>query len=232
MDDPDERIGYALSHTEVVRAPQGKLATFGITNVRYYLITEPTYTELVGGTRETVIRDGRVIAERPKIVTPAYLARLEGFGENARRYIEKLVEENPHTPGLLYSYRNEPQQLNVVSEPPEAVIHRLNESLERGKDPLTAIVRGVDELWDVSLLKFIADLTEHSVHSNIAELQMRGLLEVDNTGVTAHARYMIEQLFRKARRDASAIPELKMELERWGLFSEYEDRFLNLFRGR
>ncbi len=40
----------------------------------------------------------------------------------------------------------------------------------------------------------------------------------------------IEQLFEEAQRDRSKAKELKEELDRWGLFHLYEDRFLDLFR--
>jgi len=230
--DIDERIEYTLAHTEVVRHPRRKLSTFGVTSVGYYLVTEPLYADPADGVKETVVRDGRVIAEKPKIVTPTYLARLEGFGENARQYIEKLMQENPYAPGLYYSYRNEAGTLNIVSDPMEVVIYRLNEEVERGKDPLVGIVKGVDELWDVSLLKFIADLTDQSVHGNIADFQRRGLFSIDDAGVATHARYVIEQLFERAAGDLSAISDLKLELDQWGLFPEYEDRFLSLFRRR
>ncbi len=39
----------------------------------------------------------------------------------------------------------------------------------------------------------------------------------------------IEMLFEQAQRDRSKIKELKEELDRWGLFKIYEDRFLDLF---
>lgn len=39
----------------------------------------------------------------------------------------------------------------------------------------------------------------------------------------------IEELFEKAQKDRSAIGFLKQELDKWGLFSLYEDRFLDLF---
>jgi hypothetical protein len=223
--DIDERIEHAIKHTEVIRSPKRTLATFGVTTIYYYLITK-----LIERAEETVIRDGRVIAERPKIVTPAYLTYLEGFGENARRYIEKLTREYPHASGLYYAYRNEPKEINIVSEPPEAVIYKLNEKIEQEKNPLTAIIKGIDELWDISLLKFIAELTEHSVRDNLIEFSRRGLLGVDEAGVTRDARYIIEQLFEQAGRDLSRVSELKLELDRWCLFPEYEDRFLNLFR--
>ncbi|MGQ9678313.1 MAG: PAC2 family protein [bacterium] len=39
----------------------------------------------------------------------------------------------------------------------------------------------------------------------------------------------IEQLFEEAQRDRNKIQVLKEELDRWGLFALYEDRFLDLF---
>jgi len=91
MDTDDERIEQAARHTEILRHPRQHLATFGITNIYYYLVTEPVYEELTKETGETVIREGRVIAERPKIVTPYYLTHLEGFSYDARQYFEMLL---------------------------------------------------------------------------------------------------------------------------------------------
>jgi len=226
----DERVEYAIKNTEIIRAPKQKLATFGITNIKYYLVTEPVYMDVVNSSKETVIRDGMVISERPKIVTPTYLTRLDGFGDNARGYIDKLVRERPNAAGLYYSYRNELSRVDIVSDSVDIVTTRLNRQLDEMDSPLTAIIKGVDELWDVSLLKFIAELTEQSVRSNVADLSGQGLLGVDDSGVAKHARYLIEQLFEQAKADRSRAGELRQELERWGLFSEYEDRFLDLFR--
>jgi len=43
-------------------------------------------------------------------------------------------------------------------------------------------------------------------------------------------RQRIEQLFTEARNDRSRAYELKQELDRQGLFDEFEDRFLDLFK--
>src|SRR5690606_40409277 len=58
--------------------------TFGISDIHYYLLTEPVYTDITGNTEETVVREGRVIAERPKIVTPYYLVNLFQRSEERR----------------------------------------------------------------------------------------------------------------------------------------------------
>ena len=48
--------------------------------------------------------------------------------------------------------------------------------------------------------------------------------------LTDSARRRIEDLFRIVKRDPSQAPLLKAELDRWGVYPQHEDRFLNLFR--
>jgi hypothetical protein len=47
---------------------------------------------------------------------------------------------------------------------------------------------------------------------------------------SAKDRDRIEMLFDKARKDRSRAYELKQELDRLGVFAEYEDEFLDLFK--
>lgn len=44
------------------------------------------------------------------------------------------------------------------------------------------------------------------------------------------ARKRIEQLFKDAKKDISHAMELKKEMDKWGVYHDYEDRFLDLFR--
>ena len=220
-----------MARTKVVRPPRQALATFGTTNVHYYLVTEAAYSALSGGPPDTVIREGRVIAERPRVVTPYYLLRLQGFGDNARRYLETVAErEGAHSPGLLYSYRNEHLQMNIVSEQQETVIANIEREIDRAEDPLSAVISGVDEMWDLSLMLFIYGMTAASTMSNAADLGRRRLLDVDAAGVPAEARATIERLFVQVRTGEADTSALQSELRRWSLWDEYEDRFLALFR--
>ena len=231
MDVDDERIAYAVKHTEIPRSPKQSLATFGNTSIYYYLVTEPVYTELVNNVAETVIREGRVIAEKPRIVTPYYLSRVEGFSTDAKKYFEVLLRtQGPSTPGLFYTYKNEPKELNIVSDNLLSVVNKLNTEIDKRGDPLTSIIKGQDELWDVSLIKFIYELTRSSVQSNLSQMEARGLLDTDASGIPTDARLGIEELFRKVSRGDGEPRELKAELDRWGLFDEYEDRFFTLFQ--
>jgi hypothetical protein len=233
VDVEEERVRYVIEHTEVVRPPRQKLSTFGVTNVHYYLITKPSYAELLGNVNETVVREGRVVAERPKIVTPSYLFNLfEGF-EHGGEFAQFLAHKyGPHEPGLMYRYKNEPKEVNIISSPLGAVVERLNGIIDTKEDPLAAVIKGVDEMWDVSLMKFIHDITSGSLRSNIMDFGRRGLLDVDRAGIPRDAREGIEELFEQVQRGDADPAQLKMELDRWGLFPEYEDRFLSLFRKR
>jgi len=231
--DIDKRIEYAVRQTQVLRAPRQNLYTFGTTNIYYYLVTEPAYSELIQDITETVIREGRVIAERPRIVTPYYLSHLEGFSAEARRYFEALAEEHgAGLHGLFYTYKNEPGGLNIVSDNLRSVVDKLNVDIDKRNDPLSAIIKGEDELWDVSLMKFIYEVTRSSVPHNLRQLGRRGLLDMDSSGNVVATRKRIDELFEQVTRGELAPAELKDELDRWGLFKEYEDRFYSLFGKR
>jgi hypothetical protein len=232
MDIDDERIREAVRHTEILRPPKQGLATFGTTNIHYYLVTEPAYSELVKGTDETVIREGKVIAERPRIVTPYYLSRLEGFSSEAKRYFDMLIKiRGPNAPGLFYTYKNEPKELTIVSDNLLSVVDKLNDDIDKQGDPLTSIIRGQDELWDVALMKFIYEMTRSSLSDNLLQLGTRGLLDIDSRGIPTDARVRIEEFFQRALKGEIEPRELKEELDRWGVFDEYEDRFFAIFRG-
>ncbi|GAH25538.1 unnamed protein product, partial [marine sediment metagenome] len=128
---------------------------------------------------------------------------------------------------------NEPRELNIVSDNWLSVVEKLNAEIDKRGDPLASIIKGEDELWDVSLMKFIYEITRSSLPDNLAQMGTRGLLDIDSSGVPADARLKIEELFDKVKKGESDPSELKAELDRWNLFDEYEDRFLTIFkRGR
>ena len=58
------------------------------------------------------------------------------------------------------------------------------------------------------------------------------LEEVDEEQVPQYVMEKIERLFEEIQQENSRgkAAQLKKELDRWNLYSLYEDRFLNLFR--
>jgi hypothetical protein len=223
-------IRAIAEQTVVVRAPREPLVTFGVTKVTYHLVSAPVLADADAPSAEAVIRTGLVTANRPQIITPNYLLNLfQGFshGEEFARYL--LATHGPNAPGLLYAYGQELQETDVVSDSPEIVARRLADRLDREGQVHAAVIRGDSHYWDVSLMKFIHDLTLGSLGQTIGDLGRRGLLGVEN-GVPQAARAQIEELFAAVAAGELGPVQLKRELDRWGLFDEYEDRFLGMFR--
>src|SRR5271167_2503131 len=70
---------YAVNHTEIVLRPRQHLETFGATVIDYLLISE-----LMDQAGQVRVREGRLQAYRPEIITPqSFMANsLEGFNES------------------------------------------------------------------------------------------------------------------------------------------------------
>jgi hypothetical protein len=224
----------ALEQTYVVRYPKQNLATFGTTQIQYYVVTSPVYADSVPGDKEGVIRKGRVIAERPAIVTPYYALNVEGFSEDAYDYLQFLADRlGANSPGILYQYRNESDNLEIVGGEPAEIAHKISDDLDGRSENLAVVMVGVDELWDVALLKFMYEFTASSATFHVDEMMGRGLLDPNPSvgGLPTAAVQRIESMFRDVERGRSP-EDLKHELDQWGAFEYYEDRFLNIFRGR
>ena len=171
----EDNFQYALENTEVILAPQGRIATFGHTSFRFYLISE-----LMDQVNEVRVRDGRIHAERPQILTAEHYSRLllEGFGEKAERYIEQLRERAKKVAVVRYGFqfRKTDVQEKTMRASLASVIEQTKAQVERSEEPLSAVIQGVDDAWEVCLLKFTIDLIERSSGGNTGDFRRRGLM--------------------------------------------------------
>ncbi len=171
----EDDFQYAAENTQVILAPEQQISTFGSTSFRFYLISE-----LMDQVNEVRVRDGRIHAERPQIVTPEHYARLllEGFGDKAQRYVDQLRDRMRDAAVLRYGFQFRKSDVteNCVSDSLEVVIARTKQKVDAAEEPLSAIIQGVDDAWEVCLLKFTIDLIEHSAGGNIGDFRRRGLL--------------------------------------------------------
>ncbi len=219
---PEEHdIWYAVSVTRVVLPPKQTLETFGATTVRYHLISE-----LVDEVDRVRIRTGKVYSERPQIITPNHFADqlLEGFGDKAQEYAGWLRSHNEMVKILQYGlqFRKEHASAETVSQPLKEVAEKVKASVEADNEPLSAVLVGADELWEVSLLKFLRDYIEQSAPNNLRDFQQRD--HEDNLEFERG----LEMEFRQAAGDPNRIQALGQKLQRHGLFEKYEDRFYAL----
>jgi hypothetical protein len=216
---------YAVNNTEVLLMPSATIETFGATEVHYHLITEP-----LDSVNQVRVREGRMQAHRPEIITPQTYAQmlLEGFGDEARRYADWLKEHEDDLYILQYGFviKNREANEHIVSERLEPVAERVKQSVSERNDPLSAVLVGVDQPWEVCLLKLMVDLARQSAPGNVLDVRHRrrqGQQEQENE---VHRR--IDRAVAAASRDRSRIPELARLLEACDKFKEYEDRFFAL----
>ena len=73
---------------------------------------------------------------------------------------------------------------------------------------------------------FGEDVVPEEPENKTYEKESSGSEELE---VPPEVRNKIEYMFELASKDISRAGELKKELDKWGLFQEYEDRFLDLF---
>jgi hypothetical protein len=166
---------YAVENTHVIVAPEQQIATFGSTSFNFYLISE-----LMDRVDQVRIRNGKIHAERPQILAPEHYWRLllEGFGEKAQRYVEQLREHARNVAVLRYGFQFRKTDLSeqTLRDSVDAVINRTRKNVESKNEPLSAVIHGVDDAWEVCLLKFTIDLVERSSGGNLGDFRKRGLI--------------------------------------------------------
>ena len=164
---------YAIENTHVIVAPERQIATFGSTSFDFYLISE-----LMDRVDQVRVRNGKIHAERPQILTPEHYCRLllEGFGEKAERYIDQLREHARNMAVLRYGFQFRKTDLSeqTLRDSIDSVINRTRRKVE--SESLSAVIHGVDDAWEVCLLKFTIDLVERSSGNNLGDFRKRGLL--------------------------------------------------------
>ncbi|MFD2256801.1 hypothetical protein ACFSSA_08950 [Luteolibacter algae] len=172
-------IQYAMETTRVLHEPDHRIQTFGETRFDFQLISEPM--DQVGTVR---IRTGEVEAMKPRILRPeAYREiELEGFDESARARLEAMVEKlkaQGHDLAFLqYGFRFKRIAVNeeIIHDSIEAVRERLLEDIRRTGNPSRAIIEGVDDTWEISILKFSFEMILRSHAINAFDFKRKGLL--------------------------------------------------------
>jgi hypothetical protein len=171
---PDD-FQYAMENTEVIVAPERRIETFGSVNFHFYLISE-----LMDHADQVRVRDGQIQAERPSIMTGESCARLmlEGFGEPARDFAAWLERQRENVALLKYGFQFRKSGVveSIVHSPMAEVIDRVRDQVTAAREPASAIIRGVDDAWEVCLMKFTMELVQQSAGGNMGDFRKRGLL--------------------------------------------------------
>lgn len=238
-----ERIKYALEETEILKEPDKLISTSSPTTLNFYVLVEPAYLEIVENEGpETRIREGKISWEKPKLLTPDYLLDTEGFSSEAQEALNMMVRQYPDLASIMYKmrYKREEERDTTVPYKIMEAYRRIENKIEDEEAPFSVVIKGVDELWDVSLMKYVQELMAKSaVKSQIPDYENKGFLRKEGMGfsitrnleglpLVAHEE--IEEMFSRVQQGDMDPGLLKKELDRWGVFPAYEDRFFNLFK--
>ena len=217
---------YAVNNTDIVLVPTQNLETFGTTMLNYTLVCEDMDNPM-----KTKVRQGRMLAAKPQIITPNMYANtiLDGFGEEAEQYVDWLKKNEKELKIIQYGYNLKQEAFSEyeITENIGTVIDRAKKELEEKNDTLTALVVGVDQPWDVSLLKLFSVVTQKSAAHNFKELLSHNLFE-DIKGTPKGIQDQIDKRFLEASKDATKINNLADFLKQYDIFEKHEDRFLSL----
>ncbi len=165
-----------MRQTRVLYVPDRRIDSFGDTRFNFRLVTEPM--DECGVCR---VRSGWVEANRPRIIRPADMrgVETEGFSAEAARFFEWMEAQGSGLGVLMkYGFRFGRSDVHeeLVHDPVQEVEDKLvKEALSSG-DPFRAVLSGVDDAWEVSLLCFMLEMIQQSHEINVFDFHRRGLL--------------------------------------------------------
>ena len=170
---PDFDRWYAAKQTRILVSPSHQLETFGNTIVNYHLVSE--LDDCPGKVR---VREGRLEAHQPLVITPKSIIETAGLGDEAKEYLEWLKENEDSLRILRYGYclKSDNFSEQILTDSVAAVVARVKESVQESGDKFAAVLTGVDDPWDVALVELWRREVERSARSNIRELHEKGKL--------------------------------------------------------
>jgi hypothetical protein len=219
---------YAVHNTHILLAPTTRLETFGSTMLNYHLVTE-----MMDAAEKIRVREGRVKAQRPEIITPqSFMETIQdGFGEEARAYAEWLRANEKELMILRYGFSITKEHISeeIVTGPLEGIANKVKKVVAESNDPLAAVVVGVEKPWEVCLLKLMVEVAQKSAGPNVQDFRSRGI-HTPQDAARAEERVELEAAFCAAATDAEQVQRLYEKLQKYGVFEEYQDRFFTLAR--
>lgn len=171
---PDFDRWYAARKVKILIAPSHRLETFGATLVNYHLISE-----LPDHPGKIRVREGRLEAHQPRVIAPRFSeVTTEGFGDEARAYLNFLKENEDHLRILQYGYHLKSDNFSeqIVTDSLAAVTERVKAAVIASNDRFSAVLQGEDEPWEIALVELWRREVERSAGQNIRELNEKGKL--------------------------------------------------------
>lgn len=174
MNTPDD-VQYALETTRVLYEPDRRIDTFGGTKFEFLLLSE-----LMDSVGQVRIRSGEIEATCPQIIRPeAYNeVEFEGFGEAASRLYAWMEERGISAPLVKYGFQFKRGAVKeeLLSDSIESVRGKVLEDARQRGNPMQAVIEGVDDAWEICVLRFVFEMTLKSREINLFDFKRRGMI--------------------------------------------------------
>ncbi len=155
--------------------PDRRIDTFAATQFEFYLVSE-----LMDSVGQVRVRVGEIEASKPQLIRPEGYQEIltEGFGENARKLFDWMEEHDQMPKFLQYGFHFKRTEVReeTVHEPIDQVRGRLIEEVKERGRPMEVVIEGVDDAWEICLLRFAMEMISKSQGINVFDFKRRGLL--------------------------------------------------------
>jgi hypothetical protein len=166
-----QKIEEVWQQTKIVKSSKRKLYTFGETHLPYILLAKSFVRDV-----DTVVRKGEVVVGRPLLFGPnSNHPVLEGFGDIGQELRSYVLSRVAYIPP--YKYSNGVHSVRIMSEIQENLIEKISKQLDAEEDILTGVIKGRPDFWEVSVMKYVAEMIVLSLPSNVRDLKEHGFLE-------------------------------------------------------
>lgn len=167
--DLEKKWEEAIKKTKIVRSRYGKLNTFQKTILPYILVNKSLVSK-----NTTVIREGKVEVSRAMIHLPDNSPIFSGFDfSSTTEFSEETIKtflliRGVRFPSLKYSHNA--VKLEVVEKSLDQVVKEYLEMLRMKEDIDTGLIIGLPDVWQFSVLIYIATQVMKSVDSDIKNI--------------------------------------------------------------
>ncbi len=159
----------ALQSTEIHRLRLEYLSTFHPTQIDYIILSRSDISE-----KDTVVRKGFIQIMQPLIILPPDYPMFEGF-----EFKENIGIESDSIRSFLYmrgvrlpslKYYNQTYTLDVWEIGVSDALSKIQNELERKEDTKTGLIVGPNDVWQFSLLIYVACLVNRSFDNDLKKI--------------------------------------------------------------
>ena len=159
----------ALKKTEIIRPRVKPLLTFATTEMPYIFLAESAVNA-----GDTVVRKGKVYAEKPAIILPEDLPFFEGFNfEEEFGAPESMVTNFLFVRGVRfpsYKYNNKVDSLDLLEGSLKKTEDIFRGRLQKKEDVHTGLIMGPEDVWQFSVLIYIGNMVARSADKDIRNM--------------------------------------------------------------